>query len=72
VSTSASSSLTQSAPPRIDKTLIVDEVLAVRSEYRRGVGPKLKGDTSISSTAASPPRDPPMPDSELQDFFSQT
>ncbi|PON89008.1 hypothetical protein TorRG33x02_152370 [Trema orientale] len=54
-----------SAPPRIDETLIADEVLGVR----RGVGPKLKGAASTSSTAASPPRDPHVPDFELRDFF---
>ncbi|PON42706.1 hypothetical protein TorRG33x02_335220 [Trema orientale] len=71
-SSSASSSSIQSAPPRIDETFIADEVLGVRRGYRRGVGPKLKGAASTSSTAASPPRDPPVPDSELRDFFSQT
>ena len=52
--------------------MIVDEVLGVRRGYRRGVGPKFKGAASTSSTVASPPRDPPVPDSELRDFFSQT
>ena len=42
-----------------------DEVLGVRRGYRRGVGPKLKGAASTSSTAASPPRGPLVPDSEL-------
>ncbi|PON33847.1 hypothetical protein PanWU01x14_349200, partial [Parasponia andersonii] len=55
-SLSASSSSTQSAPPRIDETLITYEVLGVRRRYRRRVGPKLKRATSTSSTAASPPR----------------
>ncbi|PON87075.1 hypothetical protein TorRG33x02_171880 [Trema orientale] len=71
-SSSASGSSTQSIPPRIDKTLIADEVLGVKRRYRKGVGPKLKGAASISSTAASPPQDPPVPDYELQDFLSYT
>ncbi|PON90400.1 hypothetical protein TorRG33x02_136850 [Trema orientale] len=71
-SSSAPGSSTQSAPPRIDETLIADEVLGVRRGYRREVGLKLKGAASTSSTAASPPRDHSVPNSELRDFFSQT
>ncbi|PON41662.1 hypothetical protein PanWU01x14_287780 [Parasponia andersonii] len=71
-SSSASSSSTQSVPPRIDVTLIADEVLGVTRGYTRGVGLKLKGAAITSSTAASLPQDPLVPDSELRDFFSQT
>ncbi|PON53704.1 hypothetical protein PanWU01x14_200460, partial [Parasponia andersonii] len=69
-SSSASDSLTQCPPSHIDETLIADEVLCVRRGYRRGVGPKLKGAASPSSTAASPRQDPSMPDFELREFFS--
>ncbi|PON66152.1 hypothetical protein PanWU01x14_112030, partial [Parasponia andersonii] len=62
----------QSVPPRIDETLIADEVLSVRRGYRSGVSLKFKGAASTSSTAASPPWDPFVPDFELRDFFSQT
>ncbi|PON47936.1 hypothetical protein PanWU01x14_241100 [Parasponia andersonii] len=58
------------APPHIDEKLIADEVLGVRKGYKRGVGPKLKGAASTSSTTASLSRDPPVPDSELRDFFN--
>ncbi|PON34621.1 hypothetical protein PanWU01x14_342870 [Parasponia andersonii] len=71
-SSSVSDSSTQPTLPRTDETLIADKVLGVRRGYRRGVGPKLKGATSTSSTATSPPWDSPVPDSELRDFFSQT
>ena len=61
-SSSASSSSTQFALPRINETLIVDEVLGVRRRYKRGVGLKLKGAASTSSTEASLLRDPLVPD----------
>ncbi|PON78645.1 hypothetical protein PanWU01x14_019030, partial [Parasponia andersonii] len=62
----------QSALSHIDEILIVDEVLGVKRRYRGGVGLNLKGAASTSSTTAFPPQDPHVPDSELQDFFSQT
>ncbi|PON80816.1 hypothetical protein PanWU01x14_003720 [Parasponia andersonii] len=58
----------ESTPPRINETLIADEVLGVR----RGVGSKIKRAASTSSTVVSPPRDPHLPDSELRDVFSET
>ncbi|PON86410.1 hypothetical protein TorRG33x02_177510 [Trema orientale] len=61
------------APPRINETSIADEVLGIRKGYRRGAGPKLMGATSTSTTASSPPHQPPyVPDLALQDFFSET
>ncbi|PON68707.1 hypothetical protein PanWU01x14_093140 [Parasponia andersonii] len=41
-------------------------MLGVRRGYIRGVGLKLKGTTSTSSTIASLPRAPPMLDSKLE------
>ncbi|PON34134.1 hypothetical protein PanWU01x14_346770 [Parasponia andersonii] len=67
-SSSASGSSTQSTPPQINKSLILNELLGIR----RGVVLKLRGTTSTSSTVASLPRDPSVSDSELRDFFSQT
>ncbi|PON31463.1 hypothetical protein PanWU01x14_369680, partial [Parasponia andersonii] len=46
-------------------TLIDDEVLGVKRWCRRGVGPKLKGASSTSPTAASSPRDPPVPNTKF-------
>ncbi|PON86364.1 hypothetical protein TorRG33x02_178160 [Trema orientale] len=44
----------------------------IRRGYRRGVGPKLNGAASISTTTSSPThQQPPVPDPELQDFFIQ-
>ncbi|PON40616.1 hypothetical protein TorRG33x02_339990, partial [Trema orientale] len=72
VSSFASDSLIHTAPARIDETTIADNVLGVRQDYWRGVGPKLKGATSTSSTTASPPQDPLILDTELRNFVSQT
>ncbi|PON39474.1 hypothetical protein TorRG33x02_342630 [Trema orientale] len=43
----------------------------VRRGYRRGVGPKFKRAAKTSSIVTSLPREPPVPDTELLEFFSQ-
>ncbi|PON62133.1 LOW QUALITY PROTEIN: hypothetical protein TorRG33x02_280170 [Trema orientale] len=57
-----------SAPPHINESLIIDEVLGIR----RRVGLKLRGAASTSFTVASLPKDPFVSDSELRDVFNQT
>ncbi|PON51798.1 hypothetical protein PanWU01x14_213680 [Parasponia andersonii] len=54
-SSSTSGSSTWSTPPRIDETLIADEVLGVSRGYWTGVGMKLKKVDSTSSTVATLP-----------------
>ncbi|PON37932.1 hypothetical protein PanWU01x14_316490 [Parasponia andersonii] len=70
-SLSISDSSTQSVPPRIDETLIADDMIGLRRGHRKGVSPKLKGATSTSSTVASLLQDPPILDSKFRDLFNQ-
>ncbi|PON40501.1 hypothetical protein TorRG33x02_340200 [Trema orientale] len=58
-------SSTQLAPPCIDETTIVDEVIDIRKGYKRKISSKLKEAASTSSAVASSPYEAHVPDAEL-------